>query len=217
MLALHTRERDGRGQVVDLSLIEPILALLGPQLTWYDQLGIVPQRRGNRSENTAPRNTYLARDGRWVALAASALQVAERLMHLVGRPDFISEPWFGSGVGRAEHADQLDPVVAAWVAARDAQDAVDACAEAGAAATVVYDVRDVMSDPQYAALETIIDVPDPDLGRLAMQNVMFRMSQHPGEVRWAGRRHGQDTDEILTELGLDAEAISVLRGDGVVG
>ena len=95
LLALyHRKENGGRGQVIDISLLEPLLTLLGPGPSVYDQLGIVPGRHGNRSTNNAPRNTYKTRDGRWVAISASATSIAERVMRLVGRPDIAEQPWF---------------------------------------------------------------------------------------------------------------------------
>ncbi len=118
MTALAARERTGEGQVVDMALIEPILAALGPQPLWYDQLGHVQPRTGNRSPNNAPRGVYRTADGTWVAVSTSAQSVAERVMHLVGRPELIDEPWFATGADRARHADVLDEAVGAWIAAR---------------------------------------------------------------------------------------------------
>ena len=114
--ALPPRANGGRGQVIDISLIEPMLTLLGPSPSVYDQLGIVPGRHGNRSTNNAPRNTYQTRDGRWVAISASATSIAERVMRLVGRPDIVEQPWFHSAGERVRHGDQLDDIVASWIA-----------------------------------------------------------------------------------------------------
>jgi crotonobetainyl-CoA:carnitine CoA-transferase CaiB-like acyl-CoA transferase len=216
LLAIQARERTGAGQVVDLAIIEPIMAMLGPQITWYDQLGYVQPRLGNRSSNNAPRNTYRCADGRWVAVSTSAQSIAERVMRLVGRPELAAEPWFRSGSGRAAHADELDDAVGAWVSARTRDEVVAAFEEAQAAVAPVYDVRDVLADPQFAALNTAVRLPDEDLGELRMQNVPFRMSATPGRIRHAGRRHGQDTDEVLGALGLSVAEIAKLRADGVV-
>src|SRR5579872_1302993 len=112
MFALFHRDaRQGCGQVVDLAIIEPILTILGPQPTVYDQLGIIQPRTGNRSVNNAPRNTYLTADGRWLAVSTSAQPIAERVMRLVGRPELVDEPWFATGRERAQHADELDDAV----------------------------------------------------------------------------------------------------------
>lgn len=216
MTALAARERTGAGQVVDMAIIEPILTVLGPHPTWYDQLGYVQERTGNRSANNAPRNTYRTADGTWVAVSTSAQSVAERVMELVGRPELIDEPWFATGDGRARHAGLLDEAVGRWIAARPREEVLAAFDKAEAAIAPVQDVREVMTDPQYQALSTITTVDDPELGPLRMQNVLFRLSATPGAIGWAGRPHGADTDAVLTELGLTAAEVAALRAEGAV-
>ncbi|GHH94821.1 CaiB/BaiF CoA transferase family protein [Streptomyces capillispiralis] len=214
MAALAGRDRTGEGQVVDMALIEPILTVLGPQPTWYDQLGHVQSRTGNRSQNNAPRGTYRTADGTWVAVSTSAQSIAERVMVLVGRPDLIDEPWFATGEDRARHADVLDEAVGGWIARHTRADVLAAFEKAEAAVAPVQDVRDVMADPQYQALGTITTVDDPELGPLRMQNVLFRLSGTPGAIRWAGRPHGADTEEVLTGLGLTPDDLAALRAEG---
>lgn len=216
MTALAARDRTGEGQVVDMAIIEPILTVLGPQPVWYDQLGHIQPRTGNRSQNNAPRNTYRTADGTWVAVSTSAQSIAERVMHLVGRPELIDEPWFATGAERAAHADVLDKAVGAWIAGRTRDEVLAAFEKAEAAAAPIQDVRDVMADPQYQALDTITAVDDPELGRLRMQNVLFRLSATPGAIRWAGRPHGADTEEVLTELGLTPAELGSLRAEGAL-
>ncbi|MEU9214117.1 CoA transferase [Streptomyces sp. NPDC048415] len=216
MTALTARERTGEGQVVDMAIIEPILTVLGPQPIWYDQLGHVQPRTGNRSANNAPRNTYRTADGSWVAVSTSAQSIAERVMRLVGRPELIAEPWFATGADRACHADILDEAVGTWIADRTRADVLEAFEKAEAAVAPIQDVRDVMTDPQYEALDSITTVDDPDLGPLRMQNVLFRLSATPGAIHWAGRSHGADTHPVLTELGLTAAEINALRAEGAL-
>jgi crotonobetainyl-CoA:carnitine CoA-transferase CaiB-like acyl-CoA transferase len=216
MTALRAADRDGRGQVIDLAIIEPILMLLGGQITAYDQLGILQQRSGNRSVNNAPRNVYRTGDGDWVAVSTSSQSIAERVMRLVGRDDLVAEPWFASGHTRAEHADELDEAVAAWIGARPAGEVLDAFEGAQAAIAPVYDVRGVLADPQYQHIGTVQTVEDDELGPLKMQNVLFRLSATPGAIRWTGRRHGQDTDEVLAEAGVTREQLEILRERGVI-
>ncbi|SHG70832.1 Crotonobetainyl-CoA:carnitine CoA-transferase CaiB [Jatrophihabitans endophyticus] len=216
MTALHARERSGRGQVVDLAIVEPILTVLGAQPTAWDQLQQVQERTGNRSHNNAPRNTYRTRDGKWVAVSTSAQSIAERVMHLVGRPELIDEPWFATGTQRAEHADELDDAVGSWIARHDRDDVVAAFEKAQAAIAPIYDVRDVMTDPQFAALDSIVTVDDEELGPLKMQNVLFRLSETPGHIRSSGPRIGRDTEAVLADYGVDATQLERLRADGVV-
>lgn len=216
MFAIEARHRTGKGQVIDMAIIEPILTILGPQPSWFDQLGIVQERNGNRSVNNAPRNTYRTSDGRWVAISTSAQSIAERVMHLVGHPEVISEPWFASGAERAKHGDLLDQFVSAWIAARPMDEVVAAFEAADAAVAPVYDIRHVMADPQFQALGSIVEVDDPDLGPLRMQNVMFRMSETPGDIRWAGRAIGADTAAVLAELGISIDEQAALKAKGVI-
>ncbi|MGM9330535.1 CaiB/BaiF CoA transferase family protein [Streptomyces murinus] len=216
LTALAALERTGTGQVVDMAIIEPILSVLGPHPTWYDQLGYVQERTGNRSANNAPRNTYRTADGTWVAVSTSAQSVAERVMRLVGRPELIEEPWFATGAERAAHAEVLDSAVGSWIAGRTRTEVLAAFEKAEAAVAPVQDVRDVFEDPQYQALNTVTTVPDPELGPLRLQNVLFRLSATPGAIRWAGRPHGADTDAVLTELGLAPSDIAALRAEGAL-
>ena len=218
MFALfHRQANGGVGQMIDLSIIEPIFSLLGAQATMFDQLGLVPVRNGNRSTNNAPRNTYRTADGRWIAVSTSADRIAERVLRLVGHPEVIEEDWFATGGQRAAHAVLLDSLVAPWIAARTSEVVLAAFAEAGAAAAPVYDIAGFMDDPQVDALEAITTVPDEDLGDLKMQNVLFRMTDTPGRIRFAGRRLGQDNDEVYASLlDMSYERLAALRGEGVI-
>ncbi len=217
MFALYHRDaRGGRGQVIDLAIVEPILTVVGPQPTWYDQLGIIQQRTGNRSANNAPRNTYKTRDGKWVAISTSAQSIAERVMRLVGHPEYIEEPWFKSGAERAKHADELDAAVGGWIGRHDLEEVMRRFEEAEAAIAPIYDVSDVMRDPQFQALQSIVSVPDEELGPVKMQNVLFRMSETPGRIRWAGRKLGRDNAEVYGELGLEPQRLEGLREKGVI-
>jgi len=215
VMALYHRDaRGGQGQEIDLSILEPLVTALGPQPIVYDQLGEVQQRTGNRSVNNAPRNTYRTSDDKWVAVSTSANRIAERVLRLVGHPEVIDEPWFATGGGRAEHADELDAYVSEWVAARTRDEVLEAFTEAGAAIAPVYDVADLMADPHVIARETITTVADEDLGPVRMQNLLFRMSATPGSIRFTGRPLGADTDAILGgDLGLDVDE---LRERGIV-
>jgi crotonobetainyl-CoA:carnitine CoA-transferase CaiB-like acyl-CoA transferase len=215
LVALRARDRTGRGQVVDTSLVEPLMTLLGPQLTAYDLLGELQPRTGNRSTHNAPRNVYRTADGAWVAVSASAGSIAERVMRLVGRPDLVEQPWFGTGAGRAEHVEEIDAAVGGWIAARPRDEVLSAFEKAEAAIAPIYDARDVLADPQLAALRSIATVDDP-LGTLKMPNVISRLSETPGEIRHAGGLHGADTESVLSELGVGPDELARLRSDGVV-
>ncbi|MCU1480520.1 MAG: acyl-CoA transferase [Subtercola sp.] len=216
MTALKARDQTGQGQVLDLAIIEPLVTLLGAQAITFDQLGVEPKRTGNRTSNNAPRNTYQARDGRWLAVSTSAQSIAERVMTLVGRPEFINEPWFHSGALRAQHADELDSAVQSWVSERDGDEVIRQFEAAEAAVAPIYSIADIFADPQYQALNTIGTYHDEELGDVRFPNVMFRLSDTPGHINSTGPRKGRDTVEVLSRYGLGADELESLRTAGVV-
>jgi crotonobetainyl-CoA:carnitine CoA-transferase CaiB-like acyl-CoA transferase len=218
LTALYYRDaRGGSGQVIDLAVLDPLITVLGPQPTVYDLLGEIPERTGNRSTNNAPRNTYLTSDGKWVAVSSSATSIAERIMRIIGHPELIDEPWFATGAGRAEHSDLIDSLVGGWIAAHTRDEVLDTFEAAQAAVAPVYDVSTLVADPHIQARETLIEVPDSDFGQLLMQNVLARLSESPGRIRFTGRPIGADTDAILIgELGFSESDVEGLRSRGVV-
>jgi crotonobetainyl-CoA:carnitine CoA-transferase CaiB-like acyl-CoA transferase len=217
MMALYHRAMTGVGQVVDLAIYEPLLTVLGAQATIFDKLGLVPQRTGNRSANNAPRNTYLTHDGKWVAVSTSSLNIAQRVMRLVGHPEVTEEPWFSTGAGRAAHVDLLDGYVGGWIGEHTQAEVLDAFFAADAAVSPVYDIAEVVADPHIIERGTFVHVPDSEVGPLLMQDVLARFSASPGRVRFTGRRLGADTDAVLTgELGLEPAYVRGLRERGVV-
>lgn len=218
MMALRHRDMNsGTGQVIDLSILEPIMTAVGPSPTVYEQTGVIEERHGNRSTNNAPRNTYRTRDGHWVAVSSSAQSIAERIMTLVGHPELLDEPWFASGRGRAANAELIDGYVAAWITARDRADVLAEFERVGAAVAPVYSSRDIVEDEHIRATEMLVDVDDAELGTVLQHNVMWRMSETPGRIRFTGRALGANTDDVLvTELGLSPERISQLREQGIV-
>ncbi|MEV6845751.1 CoA transferase [Actinoplanes sp. NPDC051411] len=218
LMALRHREvGGGPGQVIDLSILEPMMMAVGPSPAAYYHAGVIETRHGNRSTNNAPRNTYRTKDGSWVAVSTSAQRIAERVLRMVGHPEVIDEPWFASGRGRAEHVDLLDGYVGDWIAARDRDEVMNAFVAAEAAIAPVYDARDLIEDEHVRATGMLVEVPDDDLGRVLMHNVLWRMSETPGRIRFTGRRLGEFTDEVLIgELGLDPSHIAALRAEGVV-
>jgi crotonobetainyl-CoA:carnitine CoA-transferase CaiB-like acyl-CoA transferase len=216
-MALYERERNGgRGQVIDLDLLSPIMTAVGPGPSVFQQTGVVGMRHGNRSTNNAPRNTYETSDGHWVAISTSAQAIAERVMHLVGHPEVIDEPWFAVGHSRAEHADELDKMVGDWIGERTREQVVDAFTEAGAAIAPIYTAEDIVADPHIRETGMLTEVPDDDFGSVLQHNVMWRMSATPGAIRFTGRDRGADTDDILDALEIDADARAALRERGAI-
>ncbi|MEH6797239.1 MAG: CoA transferase [Rhodococcus sp. (in: high G+C Gram-positive bacteria)] len=216
MALLHRTNNGGQGQQIDLDLLSPIMAAVGPGVIYADQLGIDQERTGNRSSNNAPRNLYKTADGHWLAISTSANSIAERVLVLVGHPEVLDEPWFATGRQRAAHADLLDEYVGGWIGDRTKDVVIDEFEKAGAAVAPVYKPSDLLSDPQVNAIEMVTTVEDDDLGPVRMQNVMWRMGGSPGSIRYTGRKHGADTDEVLTEIGCSADEIEAMHRDSIV-
>ena len=217
LMALRHRDATGEGQVVDLSIYEPLFWLLGVQTTLYDQLGIVQERTGNRAPFTSPRSSFRAADGRWFGLSASSQSVAERLMRLVGREDVLAEDWFASHQGRLEHQDELEASIAEWMGEHTSAE-VEAAFEAFEAAIApIYSIADIMRDPQYEARGTIVTVDHDQLGPVKMPNVVPRLTRTPGRVGHLGRRLGEDNDAVYRgRLGHSADELDEWRDLGAI-
>jgi len=139
------------------------------------------------------------------------------VMRLVGRPDIAEKPWFSSAGERSRRSEMLDGAVTKWIAARDLEEVVKAFEEAGAALAPIYDVEQLMGDPQVLYRDTITTVEDEDLGPIKMQNVMARLTGTPGTIRFPGSRLGQDNEKLYQELlGIGAEELDKLRAEGVL-
>lgn len=219
MFALYERDAkgSGTGQYIDLSIYEPLFALLGYQPTLYDQLGIVQNRTGNRSINNAPRNTYETSDGRWVALSAAAPSIVDRVMRLTGGDAFADDPRFTTAAGRVANVDEIDAVVGGWIRRHALDEVVQAFAEQEGAIAPVNDVAQIMADPHVQARKDVIAVPDDELGTVRMQNVFPLLSRTPGEIRHAGPALGKDNAEIICgEIGLSADELERMRAEGIV-
>lgn len=217
-MALRYREvLGGEGQEIDMSILEPIMAAVGPAPTVYRHTGIIETRHGNRSTNNAPRNTYQTKDGSWVAVSASAGKIAERVMRLVGHPEITEEPWFQSGRGRVENVELIDGYISEWISERSRDEVLAAFESAEAAVAPIYDARDIVEDPHISETKMLVEIEDPDLERVLMHNVMWRMPASPGKIRFTGRAMGADTNEVLSkELGLSDDEIADLRNSAVI-
>jgi crotonobetainyl-CoA:carnitine CoA-transferase CaiB-like acyl-CoA transferase len=220
MFALYERDhKSGKGQYIDLSVLEPIFAMLGDQAITYDQLGTVQQRTGNRVPSIgAPRNIYKTGDGKWVALSANAPALATRVFAAIGQPELINDPRFKDNRARIANIDEVDAIVGGWIGARTAEDVLRQFAEHECACMPVYSIADIFVDPHFQAREAITTVEDPDLGPVKMQNVIPKLSRTPGQIRWPGpTRMGQHNEEIYGgKLGISRERLMELKEKGII-
>lgn len=218
MMAVYERDvtGSGHGQHIDMSLFEPLARLMEGHILEYSALGIVRQRLGNRSLTSAPRNAYKTRDGKWLALSASAQPVFERLMHALGRPELIADPKFLTNHDRIEHAAELDDFIGSWIAARSREDVISVLSESGAAVGPIYDIAELLEDPHVKARKSFETHHDSVLGNIVVPSVVARFSRTPGQVRHLGPTKGASTREVLERLGYTQVDIAQLEAEGVV-
>ena len=224
MFALFEREigsdgsGSGEGQVVDVSLYEPLSRLFVGEMEAYDRVGRVRQRTGNASDTSAPRNLYEAADG-YVALSASAQSIFENVMRAIDREELIDDPRFENNDKRVAHSEVLDEVIEDWTSERPREEVIETMTEHGAIVGPIYDISDVFEDEQYRARNDIIETRDGRDGERTIKThaPIPKFSRTPGEVRYAGPEPGSHNEEVyLEELGLSRERYEELDEAGVI-
>jgi crotonobetainyl-CoA:carnitine CoA-transferase CaiB-like acyl-CoA transferase len=217
MTALRARDHGGRGgggQLIDLSLLESMFSVLGPEAAIYRLTGVVKERIGSGSNTSAPRNVYRCADGDYVALSGSTGTMARRVFEVIGRPDMIADVRFATNSARIEHRALVDAAVGAWFAGKSREEALRLMREADVTAGPVYTIADAMADEHFREREIIVEVGDAELGGVPMHNIVPRLSRTPGVLRRPAPRLGEHTDAVLAEAGFDADAIARLRKEG---
>ena len=217
LAALEARRRTGRGQVVDAAIYESVLGVTESLVPEWQAAGHVRERTGATLPGIAPSNVYPTRDGQLI-IAANQDSVFRRLVEVMGRPELATDERFANHRARGRNMAEIDAIIAGWAQQFDSADLQDRLTAGGVPAGLVYQPRDMLDDPQFAARGSIATVKDERRGELAMPAVVPKLSDTPGEIRWTGRPLGADTDAVLTEiLGLTAERIEELRGRGIIG
>jgi len=217
LAALEARHRTGRGQVVDASIYESVLGVTESLVIDWQVAGVVRERTGPTLPGIAPSNVYPTRDGQ-ILIGANQDSVFRRLTVLMDRPELADDPRFVDHQARGRNMAEIDGLVAGWTTAHASAELLDRLHGAGVPAGLVYEPKDMLDDPQFVARRSIATVSDERHGEVAMQDVVPKLSETPGEVRWTGRPLGADTDAVLTEvLGLTAEQVEELRSQGVLG
>ena len=215
--SLFRRERSGEGERIDLALYEPLMWIIGPQISENQQLGIVHGRRGNQSTITSPRNIYETRDGRWIALSASAQTIAERLFRCIGRPDLIKDPKFETNTDRLKNRDELDEIITSWTKERDQKEIVKIFEANQVAVAPVYDTSQLSNDEHFRERGSILSINDSNFGPMLMQGLITKLAKHEGKVKYSGKEHiGEDTIEVLLDAGFTKEEITKLAGTGAI-
>lgn len=217
MIALREVEvNGGRGQVIDLPLLDPLFAILGPQAANYRLTGKTKLRSGSRSTNSAPRNVYQCRDGKYVALSGSTQKMTERLFRAIGRPALIEDPRFRSNADRLKHVEELDAVIGAFILGRTQEENVTFFEAAGVTIGPIYDVSQMMVDPHAIERELLADYPDRDMGQFPMHHVVPRLTGTPGSIRTPAPKLGADNRTLLAEIGIEGDSFDQLVREHVV-
>ncbi|NML32297.1 CaiB/BaiF CoA transferase family protein [Paraburkholderia antibiotica] len=215
--ALLNRERTGAGQAIDLSLVEPLLAVLGIQTLVKDATGQTLERQGNRVQHLAPRGAWKTRDERWISVTVGNDNTFRSLANAIGQPDLVDDPRFCSNRARLAHVDEIEDILAEWFGAQSHRDAIETLERHNVSCAPLYDAEQLLDDPQFRSREAFVRLADDELGEVLLPNVIARFSATQGSIRFAGKPKGADNRRVFVEqLGLTSDELQALTERGVV-
>jgi crotonobetainyl-CoA:carnitine CoA-transferase CaiB-like acyl-CoA transferase len=207
----------GEGQVVDVSMFEPPLALLSTVVAGWRPTEEPPRRTGSRVPGGVPRNTYQAADGRWVVLSGTTDAQVARILPIIGLDTDEGRARFAHSEARLENGDELDALVAGWIAGHDTTEVLAAFLAARIPITEVNDLATLVADPHVKARGSVVSIPDPDIGDVLMPAPVPRLNRTPATINWTGRGLGADTDAVCHDwLGADDDDVASLRAIGAI-
>jgi crotonobetainyl-CoA:carnitine CoA-transferase CaiB-like acyl-CoA transferase len=206
-----------RGQVIDLTLLESMFSVLGPEAAIYRATGTIKERTGSGSHTSAPRNVYRCADEKYVAISGSTETMARRIFEVIGRADMIADERFGTNSARVAHRELVDAAVGDWFAGKTRDEALALMRAASVTAGPVYDIADAVADEHFRERGVIVEVEDAELGSLPMHDIVPRLSGTPGVWRRPAPALGEHTDAVLAEAGLEPDAIARMRAEGAAG
>jgi len=218
MMALYHRDVHGAGgQLVDVSLIEPLARLVEQATLAYDQLGQIQGRTGNRADASAPRNAYRTADDRWLAISSASSSVAARLYRAIGRHDLAERLEYVDPIPRQARADEIDAIVSTWIRSHTLDDAMRIFHNENVTAAPIYDAQQLLADEHLRVRGTFVPIDDPDVGSITVQAPVARLSETPGHVEHLGRALGADNEAVYRDLlGIDADRLAELRAAGTI-
>lgn len=195
------------GQVICLSLLEPIFSVLGPEAAIHAVTGKIKQRVGSASNTASPPNVYRCADGKYLALLGSTPAAAKRIFEIIGRPEMIDDPRFATNSDRVKNRPLVDAAIGEWFATRNSAEALETMRQAGATVEPVYNIADAISDTDFAEREIIVDVEHDGLGTLPMHDIVLRLSATSSVWRRPAPGLGEHNDELLREVGVDPATV----------
>lgn len=216
MMALRARDHGGAGQVIDLSLLDAMVSVLGPEPLDYRLTGKPKPRVGNGSNTSSPRNVYKTRDGHFIAISASVQKTAERLFRTIGREDMITDPRYATNEARVSRRQEVDSIVGGWIGARSRDEVLKIFGEDGITAAPLYNIADICADPHFIERGIFVDVPDKEHGRIPVHAPLPRLSATPGSLRAPAPALGAHSREVLRAAAFGDAEIEALLTHGVV-
>ncbi|MGS1117121.1 CaiB/BaiF CoA transferase family protein [Castellaniella sp. UC4442_H9] len=215
LLALRARDQQGVGQMVDVALYESVFNMMESLLPEYAVFGEVRQPAGSSLPGIAPTNAYACRDGH-VLIAGNGDSIFQRLMHAIGRADLAADPALAHNTGRVAQVARLDAAIGEWAASRTQDQALEALNAARIPAGRIYSVADIAADPHYRARDMILDRPLSDGTPCQVPGIVPKLSATPGGIERPAPTLGQDTGQVLDELGVEAETQARWRALGYI-
>ena len=208
LMALRARDASGKGQIIDLALLDAMVSVLGPEALDYELVGKPKERLGNQSSTSTPRNVYETKDGYFLSISASTPKMAARLFDTIGHGEMNEDRRFNTNEGRLRHRDIVDQTVAEWIAKRNKNEVLKALVEADVTVAPLYSIADITSDPHFVEREIYSEIPDDDLGKIPVHKPVPDLSDTPATFRNAAPKIGQDTTEILLAVGFKEKRIN---------
>jgi crotonobetainyl-CoA:carnitine CoA-transferase CaiB-like acyl-CoA transferase len=217
VMALYHRDlKGGKGQVVDVSLLEPLYSILGPEAARFKMAKTVRQRSGSSSQTSCPRGVYETKDGKWVSMSASIQSMCHRLFRAIGREDMVDDPRYHTNADRIQRREEVDGIVGDFIKAKTLDENLTFFRKEEITVGPVFDISQIVEDEHFKEREVIVDLPDEDLEWMPMHNVVPRLSETPGGFKRPAPKLGEHNAEILGELGYDAAGLDKLREDNVI-
>jgi formyl-CoA transferase len=207
---------NGLGQVIDISLLDSVFSILGPQAANFRVTGKVKPRTGSCSTNSAPRNIFQSKDGHWISLSASTQSMTETLFRAIGRAELITDPRFSNNAARLQNVTELNRILSEFMATLPRDECLHLLQGAGVTVAPVYDMRDIESDAHFHERGIVVELPDEEMGTVPVHSICPRLSSTPGAFRSPAPQLGHDTQPILEELGFSESEIDRLESQGVI-
>ena len=216
MAVIASKKNKTGGQVIDLSLFEPLFSILGPWAASYKISGKIPPRIGNRSNVAAPRGIYKTKDNKFVSLSASMQSMWEKLAITIGAQELINDPKFLTNSDRLSNQDDLDDVISNFIKKFDRDPLLKLFSEEGITVGPVLDISEIIEHPYVLDRKILIEHYNNNYGNILMHQAFPRLSKTPGKVKSSAPSIGENTNDILKEIGLTKSQIEKLRENKII-